>query len=206
MLAMPQYLGSIKPVSMEDAMSGKTPTVATVKKYQGEAAAKAVIEQIIGEASALINVSRNLTVPQIEFLADEILSTYYYLTLADLRFVMREGVTGKYGDIFDRLDVRVVTSWVDRYVSARLNAAEGRNMNARKKDEPAGNAVPMPDWFVNFLRKFEASSQPKAEFEPDEAFWQSVDQEWSENTDPARPTLKQFQTMRLAQVKAMFKQ
>lgn len=202
MLALPQYLPGVKAATMEEAMQGKTPLLSTVKKYQGEGVAIASVKHIIGEASTLVNVGRNLTPQQVEFLAEEIIAQYFYLTLADIRFVMRQGVTGKYGELYERLDVQVVSGWFAQYVSERLDAAESKS-SQKKPDAGDGNAVHMPQWFTDFLRKFEVKEEPKSDFIPDANFWKMVEDEWKQSPEP-RMELEKFKTMRLAQTKALF--
>lgn len=190
---------------MEQAMSEKYPTVASVKKYHDEQLALDAVVEIIAEAASLVNLGRNLKPNQIDFLAEEILREYYYLTLGDIRLMMKQGVTGKYGELYDRLDVQVVMGWLERYTEERANAAEGKSQQAHVSNV-SDNAKPMPEWFGEFVQKMQVkynSEPPAHEFAPDANFWQMVEQEYLESGE--QMPLDQFKQMRLAQTKAMLK-
>jgi signal transduction histidine kinase len=54
------------------------------------------------------------------------MSQYNYLTIAEIRYVLSCGITGKYGQIYDRLDVAVIGAWFIRYDTERTLALEER--------------------------------------------------------------------------------
>lgn len=204
-LALPGRLAAVRPATMEQAMSGSFPTVASVRKYHDEQVALDALVEIIADAAGLVNLGRNLKPNQIEFLADEILREYYYLTLGDVRFMMRQGITGKYGELYDRLDVQVVMGWIERYTEDRANMAEGKSQQAHVS-AVSENAKPMPEWFCEFVQKMEAkygNELAAQEFTPDDNFWDMVEQEWQERGEQV--PLEKFKQMRLAQTKAMFR-
>ncbi len=206
MLAMPEILPKIKPANIEDAMSDKTPTIATARKYQGEEVAKYAVVEIVSQAAALLSISRNLQTHQVEFLADEILRDWYWLTLAEIRFFMLEGVRGKYGAIYDRLDVNVVLDWLAQYSEQRTAIAEKMQREKRIEQE-AGDAKPMPEWFLDFIKKhtLQNEQKTKGEFTPDGAFWEQVEREWMDTTEKNGLSFEQFKQMRLAQTKTLLK-
>ena len=204
-LALPGKLSTVRPATMEQAMSNKYPTVASVRKYHDEQLALDAVVEIIAEAASLVNLGRNLKPNQIDFLAEEILREYYYLTLGDIRLMMKQGVTGKYGELYDRLDVQVVMGWLENYTEERANAAEGKSQQAHVSTV-SDNAKPMPEWFGEFVQKMQVKyngEPPAQEFAPDANFWEMVEQEWRERGE--QMPLEQFKQMRLAQTKAMFR-
>lgn len=191
------------PANIEAAMSADAPTLATVKKYQGAGMAVEAVEMIIAEAATLLNIGKNLQPHQINYLACEILQEYYWLNLADIRLIMKQGIAGKYGQIYDRLDVQVALDWLAQYVEARTGIAETKSQQA-KAVQVSDNAKPMPQWFADYAAKFAAKHDAKERtpFIPDAAFWDMVEQEWNE-TPGERPDLEKFKALRLAQTKAM---
>lgn len=201
---MPQNLALVKPATMDEAMSGNTPTMATVRKYQGSEMAMGAVVTIIAEGAALLNIGKNLQAHQIEYLAEEIAREYYWLTLADLRYMMKQGIAGKYGEIYDRLDVQVVLGWLTKYVETRMEIAESKSQQ-KHVGKISDNAKPMPQWFADYAKRlFEKHNEPqqKSNFQPDAYFWEMVEQEWNEMQGD-RPDLEKFKALRLAQTKAM---
>ena len=187
---------------MEQAMSGAYPTLATVRKYQEEQTALDAIVEIISFAAALVNTERNLTPMQVEYIAAEIMEQYFYLTLGDIRFLMKQGIAGKYGEIYGRLDVPVVMGWVEKYADDRANHAETRSAQVHKSNTATANAIPMPEWFKKFIDEHTIKTIPALPFEPDDNFWKMVEQEHAESG--SEMPIDQFKKMRLAQTKAMF--
>lgn len=199
---------AIRVTTIESAMSGATPALSTVRKYQGDELAKDAVVEIITEAALMLNIGKNLKTHQIEFLADEILLNWYYLTLEEIKYLMRQGITGKYGELYDRLDVAVISGWLERYDEQRTAQIE-KERQGEAAQTSEGNAKEMPDWFLDFAQKFMAQNterKPGGEFQPDEAFEAMVRQEWEQMQAGKRPPFfEQFLKLRTAQTKAMLK-
>lgn len=200
-------LGAINPASIEAAMSGDTPALSTVRKYHGDETAKYAVKEIIAEAASMLNIGKNLQAHQIEFMADEVLRDWYFLTLAEIKYLMRQGITGKYGELYDRLDVAVVSGWFERYNEQRTAQAEGMRQKERAAELSSGNAKEMPAWFLDFSKTFQARYGDRAahDFKPDAAFEAMVQQEWNEMQEADQPAFEQFLKLRTAQTKAMLK-
>lgn len=201
-------------------MSSVFPTLATVRKYHDEAVALGSICEIIAEASALLSVGKSIQSHQITFLAREILREYYYLTIAEIRFCMEQGVRGEYGQIYDRLDASVVSGWFVKYTDNRTILGEDMGFRRigeetakwRKEASENQNLKPMPDSLKQsieslsntFLVDGELKKGIKAgEFEPDDFVIEMIGSEWESGCK--QYTFEQFKSMRIAQLKAQMK-
>lgn len=220
LLALPSNLHRVRPAKMEQAMSSVFPTLATVRKYHDEGQALGTICEIIAEASALLSVGKSIQSHQIKFLAQEILREYYYLTIAEIRFCMEQGVRSEYGQIYDRLDASVISEWFEKYTANRTLVGEDMAMTRigeetakwRKEASENGNLKPMPESvkqsIENLANGFLVDGEIKrgiksGEFEPDAAVIEMIRNEWEERDRPCG--FEQFKSMRIAQLKAQLK-
>lgn len=218
---MPENLHRCKPATVKQAMSDVFPTLATVRKYHSGATAKGAAAEIIGQGAALLNVGKNLQPHQIEFIADEILREYYYLTIGEIRYIVERGVRGEYGTNYDRFDVQTVFEWIEKYLVERTSTAEQEaqakpgNDSAKWREWAKKNGKPMPESVRQALsaleNKYLVDGEAKqgvrsGEFEPDTATLEMIRQEWETNEGNAqRQPFENYKTLRIAQLKAMMK-
>lgn len=220
LLALPSNLHRVRPAKMEQAMSSVFPTLATVRKYHDESVALGSICEIIAESAALISVGKGIQSHQITFLARDILREYYYLTIAEIRFCMEQGVRGEYGQIYDRMDASVVAEWFVKYTANRTVVGEEIDLRRigeetarwRKEASENQNLKPMPESVKqsienlsnSFLVNGEAKKGIKAgEFEPDDLVIEMIKSEWENGGKEY--TFEQFKALRVAQLKAQMK-
>ena len=203
-------------------MSSVFPTLATVRKYHDENTALSAVCEIIAQAAALLSIGRGIQRHQIEFLAEDILRQYYFLTIAEIRLCMEYGVRGDYGTIYDRLDTSVVAEWIEKYITMRAE------ISARKAEQKPGDEVaywreqakknpelkPMPDEIkkalLNVENKWLVDGELKAgvksgDFEPDAAVLEMIEQEWGQDKRPDKIPYKDYEVLRIAQIKAQMK-
>jgi hypothetical protein len=116
----------------------KTPTLGGLSVKLGEETAKNLIMAWIIHLSASLNVGRGMTDFQIRDAAEVLLIEFPYLTVADIAFVFRKAKTGYYGELYDRLDITVISRWFHRHWSERLQAAETQSYTAhlQSKSDP----------------------------------------------------------------------
>lgn len=207
---MPEF-GKNKPQSIEQAMEPTTPTIATVKKYHGEDAVIRAVGEVISFYGSLSNVGKQLQPHQIEYLADEIVRDFYFLTFGEIQYVMRRGIRKEYGEIYDCIDVSTVLSWVDKYDAERTAYAEQR----AKKAHLEVKAVPVAQLgattkgpieapaYITELAERLAAPYTEITFEPDEFFEQMIQNEYDEKN--TQTTFDNYRAMRIVQVKASLK-
>lgn len=221
MLALPENLHRVLPATVEQAMSDVYPTLATVKKYHGPEAVKDAVIEIVAQSAALLNVGKNLKPHQIEFIAVEILQEFYWLNVGELRYIMKQGVRGEYGEVYDRIDTIVVFGWIEKYLEVRTEIAANMAMRAEaeqaaaEKAKPQSHtAIPMPEAVKESLSKLEntflvdgelKSGLPSGEWEPDEPTMRMIEIEWADQPDVERIPFVNYKVIRIAQLKAQMK-
>jgi hypothetical protein len=206
LLALPANLEMVKPRSIEQALDGSTPALSTVNKYQGREVSKDAVIQIIAEAAALLNIGKNLQPHQIEFLAEDILQDWFYLTIGEIRYIMQQGIRNRWGNIYDRLDVETVMGWIGQYDAIRTDMVERRAQKAAEA-EKTDRATPMPDSLKQLAEDLAPKSCTVPEFVPDAPFEEMIKQEWSTLPDAYKEGLDflKFRKMRIEYTKTLLK-
>lgn len=215
-LALPQNLPRVKPATHEQALSTAFPTLATVRKYHGEMQSLASVVEIVSEAAALMNVGKNLQSHQIEFIAGELTNQFYFLTIAEIRFFMLEGVRGKYGPVYDCLDVNRVFEWLNKYLDIRAEIVSNRAIRAHVeiREEESQTAIFMPDELKKLAEKLDNTflvdgelkkGLPSGEFEPDEPTLRMIEMEWADLPEAIRQPYENYKALRIAHLKTQMK-
>jgi hypothetical protein len=179
----------IKPATFDDAIKADTPTLGALGFYLGGEQAVQLIAEMITAAAILLNVGKNLQKHQLEPIAEVLYTEFKLLTVADFRCALRMGASGKFGQVFDRLDLEVLSSWCAQYWSQKADYCEGMNTRKHKENkQPPSNAIAMPDFFRDWLKERETGKQrERANFEPDDALLKQWEKEWEAIDDELRP-------------------
>ncbi len=150
-----EYLDNLPHRNIQDIALMPTATLATIKKYRDETKMIAAVCAVLVEASEMLNLGRPMSDYQIKETAKLIFSEYYFLTIADLKVCFRDGIKGRYGQVFDRLDVAVIFGWLNVYAEERAAyfAEKERNKSKQQSFQPSAAAIEMPGYIKE---KFEA--------------------------------------------------
>lgn len=94
------------------------PDLRRLRIVDEDRAAKDIMLLVIW-ATKQVSVSANASTEQIKSLAMELLHSpeYSILRMEDLGIIFREGLKGRYGQIFNRLDGAVLRGWIDAYTN-----------------------------------------------------------------------------------------
>lgn len=154
----------------------QTPQVSRLNKENpGDLAA--AISQLLQFVNKLFNLPENkkLNDAQMAVLALDIKKRYWFLKFDELVYILREGVAGKWGKSYSRIDAETVHAWFQRYIETERDAAiELASYNeavAYKKQEAAAVITnPMPDHirqgFAELRQKPEREAIPEIKPEP----------------------------------------
>lgn len=110
----PASLDSISPASFSE-LPADLPSLASIRKYRGDAVQKALIYQALTDCVEFFNVGKGMSDKQVEMTVDLIASEFYFITPADLKLAFRMAITGKFGELYDRLDGSIVLNWLRLY-------------------------------------------------------------------------------------------
>lgn len=117
-----------------------TPSLATCRKEFGDNGlikTQAVMTIVIRDLVKSFNLGQTMDDEQVADLINDIIDQYYWLNIEDFRLCFNNAKSGRYDKGIFRLDASVVLSWLNKYTSDRLNAADESSYNAHlsTKDE-----------------------------------------------------------------------
>ena len=111
------------------AYESKVESLAKIKKISGEKVPIALIQMWLLSLNNFVNVSRKLTVEQIEELSYHILTDYYYLNMADIYLIITNIKKGKYGQLYESLDGMKILSFFEQYADGRSSKIFDKNIS-----------------------------------------------------------------------------
>lgn len=85
---------------------------------------EAAIMSLITDVAGSVNVGKNMNGLQIKAAIQIIQKDYFFLKLKELEQCFIHGVTGKYGPLYDKLDVNTLCTWLIKYQEQRDAANE----------------------------------------------------------------------------------
>jgi hypothetical protein len=178
-----EFLDAHTHTSVTDVFRNETATLATLKKYRGEEPMKAVLKYLIQNLCAMLNIGRGLEDTQIDMTCDMIFSEFYWLTVADFKVCFRNGVLGKYGQLYDRIDTMILLDWLNVYTEERASYAVMESESNWKI--PAGG-TPMPEWFSEKVKELTEKVTAQKDDKPRKAKYGSLESYFVSNyKDPA---------------------
>jgi hypothetical protein len=73
------------------------------------------LSMLITQLRQSLNVGKNLDTLQVYECAALLAEKYWYLRLEEFLYVFKQAKLGKYGKVYDRLDVQVISEWLHLY-------------------------------------------------------------------------------------------
>lgn len=151
LMCTPDKIRQINPSGFKDIFLNQTPTLATIKKYHGEEKSIAAICACLISVNDFFGQKSGLDENQIITLSNLIFSEYWYLTLADLKYCIRQGILGRYEEkIYGKATPDVIMRWISLHIDERQGRAaeiskarhEARMMQ-QKEDFETGEFLPV---------------------------------------------------------------
>jgi len=106
--------------SIEKALKEDSNGISTYVKEIGFDAVQAIIELHLVALNQSVNVGNPLTVFQIKEISIEIISTFYYLSVVEISFVLRKAKRGDYGKLYNSLNMVDILLWFSNYTEDRI--------------------------------------------------------------------------------------
>lgn len=107
----------------------KYPSLAVIRRDHGAEVIEDLIMAYLVDLREKINAKRHLTDEQIEEIAFEVVGLFYHFTIADIHLVFKWAKLGKYGELYESIDMPKVMGWFDTYDNARTNTATQESIN-----------------------------------------------------------------------------
>lgn len=100
--------------------------------------------------SERISVSGNLTVPQLEFIATQLVEMFPNESLADFKLCFERGCIGQYGEIY-RMDGIVLRKWMEQYLDEKYQVIESELMKTKDEEYKKHTPEEGKDWYKIWL-------------------------------------------------------
>ena len=124
-----QYVRSVGDALALASDREKYPSLALIRRDYGNEVIEDLIMAYLLDLRKKVNAKRNLSDEQIEEIAFEVVSTFYNFTIADIHLVFRWAKLGKYGELYESIDMPKVMNWFEAYDDAHTEAATQENVN-----------------------------------------------------------------------------
>ena len=126
--------------TIEDSIMAKTPYMSSIRKQMGEKYALGHIKMWLIYLQANLNIKNKLDDDMVDLCAETILNDYWSISIGDMKIIVTNALKGHYGEFFESISIPKILSWVDSYISERLNkvAAQSQSENYYHKSEESG--------------------------------------------------------------------
>ena len=124
----PEYMRTVlvrvTTTEMAVSVSDQLPSLAKLNLQFGQNKTAALIKLYLIDITELVNLKRPLTEKQIEYIATRVVSDFYNLTIADIHVIFQNLLSGKYGSMYDSLDVPKMLKIFQTYFDERCEICE----------------------------------------------------------------------------------
>ena len=131
-------LARITDLSAALAVADKMPAVALLKKTYGEDKILLLVKAFLLDLDDFFDFDKKMNDAQMDFIANEVLSRYYAVTIADIHVIFRNAKSGAYGEFYGRVAPDRVLRWFADYWGERCETAALLSQNSNT-GERGGN-------------------------------------------------------------------
>lgn len=103
--------------------------MAKFKSESGETSARALMAYMLADTLENLNVGKTMNDVQVARACDLILDEFYFLKPDDFKLCFNRVLAGKYGQIYDRVDIQVIFGWLNKYCDERIMEADNISYN-----------------------------------------------------------------------------
>lgn len=148
------FSGSIK--TALDAADSRSQNLWGLRRVYGNEKTAALLRLHLVRLNVLLDMRRPLTDEMIDFIADEIMTHYSAMNIADIWLVLHRAAAGSFGEMFESINTAKVLGWFARYWDERLTACETRSIERSKamKETPAERSSARGEWNSEAFRQF----------------------------------------------------
>ena len=119
--------------TIKQVLEQKPSSLAKIKKSVGTVRTEALIKVYLVKLNDLLDLKKPLSEEAINEIANILTTEYYNLSMTDVVFVLQQAIKGKYGEMFESLNIPKVIKWFETYFNERCNTAEQMSNDERNK-------------------------------------------------------------------------
>ena len=111
--------------TLDGAMALMSPSLYTISRRKSKKHVLAYIKMWLIDLQANLNIKNKLSQEMLDIASDTILTQFGVLTIADLKNVLTDALSGVYGEFYESISVPKVLSWFSEYFERRCQAYAG---------------------------------------------------------------------------------
>jgi hypothetical protein len=146
-------------VNLELAVQG---TQLSKIKKEDEASLHIALKNLIVNLVESLNLTQTVNESQIIEMVFLLSDKYWFVKLEELVLVFKKAKLGEYGKIYNRLDVQIISEWIDSFLKSEERALYFERLNAGFKSDPIPKEL-MEKAYKNF-------QMPKEKEDKDEQY------------------------------------
>lgn len=132
-LDKPGYSLSTSVKTELDVLRSSSATIGHIAREKGESVARAALMALITKCTSAINVGKQMSVPQIQDLTNDLLEDFPHKKIAFFELCFKRAKKGEYGLMYDSVDTQTVYSWIRKCDEQMQEAAEKESINQHKR-------------------------------------------------------------------------
>lgn len=109
------------------------PSLGDIAKYDRVKQASNMVYFSVSLFTGIINVTNKLPEVALRFISDDVVSSYPQLCISEIPYILRQGISGRYGEIYNALRVDTVIGWFEQYCNTERS--EIYHSQIRRKQE-----------------------------------------------------------------------
>ncbi len=121
--------------AMTPALALSTGEQLSVLEKQDKKVLLKALSALITQLRQSLNVGKNLDTLQVYECASLLMEKYWYFRLEEFVYVFKQVKLGKYGKVYDRLDVQVISEWLHLYDTTERLVELDRKRQMEQKTE-----------------------------------------------------------------------
>lgn len=114
----------------------KLPNIREMVKFQGLEFTRTIVLTYLNKLNTL-SVGKNALNNEegVSEVADEIIKDFPDLKVVEIRNIVMNAMKGKYGEIYDRIDINVIYKWINAYMADRFAHIDREREREKKRIE-----------------------------------------------------------------------
>lgn len=117
----------------KEALKFDNKSLVNIKKNHGEIRTNAFIASILSNLVMSFNVGKTMNEYQLADAVNLVKNEYYFLKPSELQYCFNQAKLGRYGQLYDRIDVSVIVNFIEKYLEERMNVVIEENTNKNKE-------------------------------------------------------------------------
>lgn len=110
-----EYVNGLNPMSIQDVKESNDPTLQDLKDYRVDGYVEILVKRLFAEVDLALGYEKTLSSDRIDILTKFILDDFWYFKISDLKLAFKNGVKGRYGKLYQHLDIPTIFNWLDTY-------------------------------------------------------------------------------------------